>query len=310
VSGPALAAQFGVSLRTVYRDLRTLELAEVPLLAEHAVGYSLVEGYRLPPVMVTREEATALLTAEKLAARLTDAATARLSSAAMDKLRAVLRRPDRDHLATLAPHIQVLGPRNQLADSTTYQQLVTMTGVPFTRMLVPPTNPTAAEQAFLASNLQRFTQRSAYVTLQAREPNTLAPGLRDSPAGLAAWLLDKFRAWSDSGGNMESRFSKDELLTNLTIYWATNTIGSSFAPYHQVGPAPQGLGTPKSKCRRALSASPTTCCKLPASLPSASTTCARGPNSRPAATSRPWKNPRHWPNRCARSSVRCGRVGF
>lgn len=127
VSGPALAQQFGVSLRTVYRDLHTLEEAGVPLLSEHAVGYSLVEGYRLPPVMFTREEATALLTAEKLAAQLTDAPTARLSEAAMDKLRAVLRRPDRDHLATLAPHIQVLTPREQPAGSTIYQQLVTAT---------------------------------------------------------------------------------------------------------------------------------------------------------------------------------------
>jgi predicted DNA-binding transcriptional regulator YafY len=125
VSGPALAEQFGVSLRTVYRDLRSLETAGIPLLAEHAVGYSLVEGYRLPPVLFTREEATALLTAEKLAAHLTDTPTAQLTGAAMDKLRAVLRRPDRDHLATLAPHIQVLGPRGQPAASATYQQVVT-----------------------------------------------------------------------------------------------------------------------------------------------------------------------------------------
>lgn len=93
--------------------------------------------------------------------------------------------------------------------------------------------------------MQYLAQRAAYVTLQAQEPNTLAPGLRDSPAGLAAWLVDKFRAWSDSGGNLESRFSKEELLTNLTIYWVTDTIASSFAPYHQVGPVPQGLGAPK-----------------------------------------------------------------
>ncbi|MBX0290003.1 YafY family transcriptional regulator [Hymenobacter sp. HSC-4F20] len=125
VSGPTLAEQFGVSLRTIYRDLRTLEEAGVPLLGEPGVGYSLVEGYRLPPVMFTREEATALLTAEKLAAHLTDAPTARLSSAAMDKLRAVLRRPDRDHLETLAPHIQVLGPRAQTGSPEAYQQLVT-----------------------------------------------------------------------------------------------------------------------------------------------------------------------------------------
>jgi predicted DNA-binding transcriptional regulator YafY len=126
VSGPALAEQLGVSLRTIYRDLRTLEEAGVPLLGAPGVGYSLVEGYRLPPVMFTREEATALLTAEKLAAQLTDAPTAQLSGAAMDKLRAVLRRPDRDHLETLAPHIQVLGPRDPAAaPNAYYQQLVT-----------------------------------------------------------------------------------------------------------------------------------------------------------------------------------------
>jgi predicted DNA-binding transcriptional regulator YafY len=125
VSGPALAAQFGVSLRTIYRDLRSLEQAGVPLLGEHGVGYSLVEGYRLPPVMFTQPEALALLTAEKLAAHLTDAPTALLSGTAMDKVRAVLRHADRDHLATLAPHIQVLRPHDQPANSTAYQQLLT-----------------------------------------------------------------------------------------------------------------------------------------------------------------------------------------
>jgi len=125
VSGPALAAQFGVSLRTIYRDLRTLEQAGVPLIGEPGVGYSLADGYRLPPVMFTREEATALLTAEKLAARLTDAPTARLSASAMDKLRAVLRRPDRDYLETLAPHIQVLRRGEQPSQASLHQQLGT-----------------------------------------------------------------------------------------------------------------------------------------------------------------------------------------
>ncbi|MBO2011067.1 helix-turn-helix transcriptional regulator [Hymenobacter negativus] len=125
VSGPALAERFGVSLRTVYRDLRTLELAGVPLFGEPGVGYSLAEGYRLPPVMFTREEATALLTAEKLASKLTDAPTAQLSGAAMDKLRAVLRHTDRDHLETLGPHIQVLRPNGQAERPNAYQQLVT-----------------------------------------------------------------------------------------------------------------------------------------------------------------------------------------
>lgn len=129
VRGPALAEQFGVSLRTVYRDLRTLEEAGVPLCGVAGAGYSLAEGYRLPPVMFTREEATALLTAEKLAARLADARTAQLGEAAMDKLRAVLRRADRDYLETLSPHIQILRPRPAPlagpAGTEVHQQLLT-----------------------------------------------------------------------------------------------------------------------------------------------------------------------------------------
>ena len=124
VSGSTLAEQFGVSLRTIYRDIRTLEEAGVPLVGEPGIGYSLVEGYRLPPVMFTREEATALLTAEKLVTRLTDAPTAHLSTAAMDKVRAVLRRSDRDHLDSLEPHIQVMGTGDQASRPAAYQQLV------------------------------------------------------------------------------------------------------------------------------------------------------------------------------------------
>jgi predicted DNA-binding transcriptional regulator YafY len=133
VKGPELAAQFGVSLRTIYRDLRTLEAAGVPLAGEAGLGYSLAEGYRLPPVMFTREEATALITAEKLVTQLTDAHTARLSQSAMDKLRAVLRRPDRDFLEALSPHITVLPPDRHrpapaLLAGNLHQQLVASIG--------------------------------------------------------------------------------------------------------------------------------------------------------------------------------------
>jgi predicted DNA-binding transcriptional regulator YafY len=124
VSGPALAERFGVSVRTIYRDLRTLELAGVPLLGTPRVGFSLAEGYRLPPVMFTREEAIALLTAEKLAARLTDAPTAHLVTTALDKVRAVLRRPDRDYLHALTPHLHVLPPAGPAPTPNAYQQLV------------------------------------------------------------------------------------------------------------------------------------------------------------------------------------------
>ncbi|GAB2588033.1 helix-turn-helix transcriptional regulator [Spirosoma areae] len=120
-----LAHRFSVSTRTIYRDVRTLERAGIPVVTQEGKGYTMLEGYRLPPVMFTREEAIALLTAEKLVARLTDAPTAQRSGAAMDKLRAALRRADRDHLETLDPHIQVLGPASQPSRPNAYQQLVT-----------------------------------------------------------------------------------------------------------------------------------------------------------------------------------------
>ena len=120
-----LARRFSVSTRTIYRDIRTLEQAGIPVVTQEGKGYAMLEGYRLAPVMFTREEAIALLTAEKLAARLTDAPTAQLSGQAMDKLRAALRRADRDHLETLDPHIQVLGPADQPGRPNAYQQLVT-----------------------------------------------------------------------------------------------------------------------------------------------------------------------------------------
>lgn len=125
LTATALAHRFSVSTRTIYRDIRTLERAGIPVVTHEGKGYAMLNGYRLPPVMFTREEAIALLTAEKLAARLTDATTAQLSGTAMDKLRAALRRADRDHLETLDPHIQVLGPVSQPGRSNAYQQLVT-----------------------------------------------------------------------------------------------------------------------------------------------------------------------------------------
>lgn len=75
-------------------------------------------------------------------------------------------------------------------------------------------------------------EETGYSAVQATKPQTLAYALTDSPVGLAAWIVEKFRTWSDCGGDLESRFTKDELLTNLTIYWATAAIGSSFWPYY------------------------------------------------------------------------------
>jgi len=125
LSATELAQRFSVSTRTIYRDIRTLEQAGVPIVTQDGKGYTLVDGYRLPPIMFTREEATALLTAEKLAIGLTDTSTAQLTGSAMDKVRAALRRTDRDHLETFAPHIQVVGPGELHSRPNAYQQLVT-----------------------------------------------------------------------------------------------------------------------------------------------------------------------------------------
>ena len=70
---------------------------------------------------------------------------------------------------------------------------------------------------------------------QSTRPVTLSYGLSDSPVGLLAWIVEKYRAWSDSGGTLSSRFSDDFLLTQASLYWFTNTIGTSFRPYYEYG---------------------------------------------------------------------------
>jgi microsomal epoxide hydrolase len=77
-----------------------------------------------------------------------------------------------------------------------------------------------------------LSTEEACALVQGTRPFSLAPGLNDSPAGLAAWIVEKFYRWSDCDGRIEARFTKDELLTNIMIYWLTGTIGSSFLPYY------------------------------------------------------------------------------
>lgn len=78
-----------------------------------------------------------------------------------------------------------------------------------------------------------ISNEAGYISIQSTKPQTLAYGLSDSPVGLAAWIIEKFRAWSDCDGELQKRFSKDELLTNIMIYWITNTIGSSARIYYE-----------------------------------------------------------------------------
>jgi pimeloyl-ACP methyl ester carboxylesterase len=92
---------------------------------------------------------------------------------------------------------------------------------------------TEAEQAFLQARDAWVQTEGGYSQIQRTRPQTLAYGLNDSPVGLAAWIVEKFRAWSDCGGDVERRFTKDELLTNITIYWVTQTIASSARLYYE-----------------------------------------------------------------------------
>lgn len=95
-----------------------------------------------------------------------------------------------------------------------------------------PEDLTPAERTFLESAEHWRATEGAYNSMHCTKPHTAAIGLTDSPAGLAAWIVEKLRAWSDCGGEVERRFTKDEILTNVTLYWLTGTIGSSMRMYN------------------------------------------------------------------------------
>ena len=118
------------------------------------------------------------------------------------------------------------------ADSLTGIHLTSITRP--TPFLGPGSEPlTEAEQA-LVDQRERWQQaEGAYAHMHGTKPQTLSYGLNDSPVGLAAWIVEKYRTWSDCHGDVESRFTKDELLTTVTIYWVTQTIGSSTRMYFE-----------------------------------------------------------------------------
>lgn len=103
---------------------------------------------------------------------------------------------------------------------------------------------TDAERAYLDAAQGWQAQEAGYQRIQGTKPQTLAYGLTDSPAGLAAWITEKWRSWSDCDGEIERRFSKDEILTNISIYWFSGTINSSTRYYYEMfqDPARNGLG--------------------------------------------------------------------
>lgn len=88
-----------------------------------------------------------------------------------------------------------------------------------------------AEQQFGQTVQHWFFTEGAFNMLQSTKPQTLSYGLNDSPVGLAAWILEKFYAWSDNAGDIENSFTKDELITNIMIYWVSQSINSSIRTY-------------------------------------------------------------------------------
>jgi microsomal epoxide hydrolase len=116
-------------------------------------------------------------------------------------------------------------------------------------------NPTPEEKAYLDELAIWMKEEMGYQWIQGTRPQTLAFGLTDSPAGLAAWIVEKFRAWSDCRGDVEAVFSKDRMLANISFYWFTGAIGSSFWPYyarmHGPWPVPEGstVDVPTGYCQ-------------------------------------------------------------
>ena len=126
VKAQDLAERFGVSLRTIYRDIRSLEEAGIPLYGEAGVGYSMADGYRLPPVMFTKEEAMAFLTAEKLIEKLADLETGKSYKEALYKIKAVLKGQEKDLLEEVDERIIVRKNPNPLRTNSKSKLLPTI----------------------------------------------------------------------------------------------------------------------------------------------------------------------------------------
>jgi pimeloyl-ACP methyl ester carboxylesterase len=99
-------------------------------------------------------------------------------------------------------------------------------------MVDRPGGLTEAEARYADELEAWLREETGYQWIQGTRPQTLAYGLTDSPVGLAAWIVEKLRAWSDCDGDVERRFSKDEILTGVMLYWVTGAINSSFWPYY------------------------------------------------------------------------------
>lgn len=107
-----------------------------------------------------------------------------------------------------------------------------------------PVNPTPEERQYQQEIAVWLKEETGYQWIQGTKPQTLAFALTDSPAGLAAWIAEKFRSWSDNDGTIELVIARDRMLANISLYWFTGCIGASFWPYyarlHGPWPIPDG----------------------------------------------------------------------
>ncbi|MEU8614089.1 epoxide hydrolase family protein [Actinoplanes sp. NPDC048791] len=107
-----------------------------------------------------------------------------------------------------------------------------------------PTDLSKNERDYVERGRDWQAREGGYMHEQSTKPHTLAVALGDSPAGLAAWLVEKLRTWTDCDGDVESVFTRDELLTWVTAYWVSGAIGTSFTPYVAAGPKPARITPP------------------------------------------------------------------
>lgn len=176
VTATFLAEKHGVSVRTIYRDIRTLENSGIPIVTEEGKGYSLVEGYQLPPVIFTEDEANALITADQLIQKSKDTSFAENYSSAVTKIKSVLKYVQKDKADLLADRVYF--GENQSQEKTSNYLMKIQSAI---------TNYTVAEIDYLSSNKKQTTRRIEPFALYNNQGNWL----------LVAYcrLRDDFRAF-------------------------------------------------------------------------------------------------------------------
>jgi pimeloyl-ACP methyl ester carboxylesterase len=182
--------------------------------------------------------------------------------------------------------------------------------------LYPPPEPWSEPvQAFMDWAARRSAEDGAYSRMQSTKPRTAACGLTDSPAGMAAWIVDLFRSFSDTGGDIESAISRDRILANLTVWWVNATIGAArcAATTTSTISATRIRRERESGCQPDSPSSPTATAPMPsarrASSPRTSSTSPAGRRCPAAATSRLSRRLSSWRMRSGSSFARCAECG-